>query len=347
MQFLWPQMLWLGGLLPILVLAYAALLRVRKRSFLAYPGLAMVRQAQGRNWRRHLPALLMLAAVACLLLAAARPAATIALPADQRTIMMVMDVSGSMSADDVAPTRLSASQVAAKAFARRLPANVRIGVVAYGGEAQLVQAPTLQRDEVLAAIDRFQLQRATAIGSGILVALDTLFPRERIQESALASARGLKRSLGVSLDAQPAQDGVAPRVVPPGSYDSAVIVLLTDGQNTVGPDPMEAAQVAANHGVKVFTVGFGTPEGTVVGLDGWSMRVRLDEETLRQVANLTHGEYFRASSGSDLAQVYGALHSRLALERKQTEITVLFAGAAAVFLLAGVALSVWWFGRVA
>jgi Ca-activated chloride channel family protein len=347
MKFMWPQMLWLGVLLPALVLAYLALLRVRKKRWIAYPGLATVKRAQGRDWRRHVPAVLILAALACLAVALARPTATLDLPVDQRTIIMVMDVSGSMSASDVSPTRLSASQIAAKAFAARLPSGVRIGVVAYAGEAHLVQAPTLQRDDVLAAIDRFQLERSTAIGSGITVALETLFPDERQAISGLASSRGLKRSGGISIDEAGRHDDLAARAVPPGSYDTAAIVLLTDGQNTVGPDPIEAAQVAASHGVKIFTVGFGTPEGTVIGFDGWSMRVRLDEETLRQIANLTHGEYFRASSGADLAQVYQALHTRLALERKATEITVLFAAAAALLMLAGVALSVWWFGRVA
>jgi len=349
MKFLWPHMLWLGVLLPALVLAYWALLRMRKKRWIAYPGLATVKRAQSVDWRRHVPAVLLLAALTSLVVGLARPMATLDLPVDQRTILMVMDVSGSMSASDVSPTRLSASQVAAKAFAARLPAGVRIGVVAYAGEAHLVQAPTRQREDVLAAIDRFQLERSTAIGSGLAVALQTLFPDERQAISGAASARGLKRSGAVSLDdAQQRQhDDVALRAVPPGSYDTAAIVLLTDGQNTVGPDPIEIAQVAASHGVKVFTVGFGTPEGTTIGFDGWSMRVRLDEDTLRQIANLTHGEYFRASSGADLAQVYDALHTRLALERKSTEITVFFAAAAGLLMLAGVALSVWWFGRVA
>lgn len=347
MSFLWPHMLWLGVLLPGLVLAYRLLLRARKKAFVVYPNLSVVRQAQTSSWRRHVPPLLILAAAACLVVAAARPTATVSLPTDQRTIMMVMDVSGSMSADDVSPTRLSASQVAAKAFASALPVNVRIGVVAYGGEAHLVQAPTLQRDEVLAAIDRFQLERATAIGSGLAVALSTLFPGDGIDTSSLTESHGLKRPRGTSVDSTVAHDGLPSRPVAPGSYESAAIVLLTDGQNTVGPDPIEVAQIAASHGVKVFAVGFGTPEGTVIGFDGWSMRVRLDEETLKQIANLTHGEYFRAGSGTDLQQVYGALRSRLVFERKATEITVLFACAAALLMLAGVTLSVWWFGRIA
>jgi Ca-activated chloride channel family protein len=340
-------MLWFAVLLPLMVLAYRALLRARKKSVLAYPGLQVVREAQAATWRRRVPAALILAAAACLVVAAARPTATITLPTDRRTIMMVMDVSGSMSADDVAPTRLSASQVAAKAFASGLPADVTIGVVAYGGEAHLVQAPTLERDQVLAAIDRFQLERATAIGSGIAVALSTLFPNERFQISGLGEPQGLARPGGAALDAAGEHEPPPSQPVAPGSYDSAAIVLLTDGQNTMGPNPIDVAQIAANHGVKVFAVGFGTPEGTVVGFDGWSMRVRLDEETLKQIANLTRGEYFRAGSGADLRQVYQALRSRLVLEKKQAEITVFFACAAALLMLAGVGLSVWWFARVA
>lgn len=346
MKFMWPQMLWLGVLLAVLPLAYVLLLRTRKKAWIPYPGLKDVKRAQRGAWRRHLPAILLFLAAACLLVALGRPTASVQLPVDQRTIMLVMDVSGSMSASDVSPTRLSASQVAAKAFASRLPRSVRIGVVAYAGEAHLVQGPTLQREEVLSAIDRFQLERATAIGSGIVVAMATLFPDEHIPTSSLAESHGLKRPGGVALDNAGKHDEVQKSAVAPGSYETAAIVLLTDGQNTVGPDPVEAAQIAASHGVKIFTVGFGTPEGTIIGFEGWSMRVRLDEETLRQIANLTHGEYFRASSGSDLAQVYQSLRSRLALERKETEITVFFAAAAGLLMLASVLLSVWWYGRV-
>ena len=254
-----------------------------------------------------------------------------------------MDVSGSMSATDVAFDRITASQVAAKTFAHELPRGVRIGVVAYGGSAHLVQAPTLSREDVLAAIDRFQLQRGTAIGSGIMVALATIFPDAGIDVSQLSGQRNQAwRPGGLGRVDPPAFKPVAP-----GSYGSAVIVLLTDGQNTAGPDPMDAAQMAASRGVKIFTVGFGSKDGGVISFEGWSMRVRLDEDTMKKVANLTQGEYFYAGSGTDLKKVYEALQSRLVFEKKETEITALFTYLAGVLMLLATALSLWWFGRVA
>jgi len=135
--------------------------------------------------------------------------------------------------------------------------------------------------------------------------------------------------------------------VPPGSFTSAAIVLLTDGQRTTGPDPMDAAKMAADRGVKVYSVGIGTKEGETIGFEGWSMRVRLDEDTLKNVANLTRAEYFYAGTAADLKKVYQSLSSRMVIEKKETEITALFAAAGAALVLLAAALSVWWFGRVA
>lgn len=346
MKFLWPDMLSLALLLPVLVLLYAWLLKRRRKAVVAYSSLLMVKQAMGIvSWRRHIPAALILVATGCLVIAAARPTAVVILPSQHRTIILVMDVSGSMRAEDVAPNRITASQAAAKAFARELPPGVRIGVVAYGGTAHLVQAPTLSREDVIAAIDRFQLQRGTAIGSGVVVALATLFPDQGIEVSKLTDSRRSRRSS--PLESEATADLAPPTAVAPGSYESAAIVLLTDGQNTTGPHPMDAAQLAASRGVKIFTVGFGSAEGVNLNFEGWSMRVRLDEDTLKQVANLTHGEYFHAGTGTALNKVYEALQSRLVFEKKETEVTVFFANAAALLMLLSVALSVWWFGRVA
>jgi Ca-activated chloride channel family protein len=348
MKFMWPEMLWLAAMLPLLVLLYVWLLRRRKKAAVSYSSLALIKSALGKSigWRRHLPPALLLAALATLVVAGARPMSVMTLPTQQQTIMMVMDVSASMRATDVSPDRITASQAAAKAFASELPRNVRIGVVAYAGTAQLVQPPTLNREDVLAAIDRFQLQRATAIGSGILIALATLFPDHDIDLSKVTGQRNMPRALQPE---NPRRTDPAPDFTPvaPGSYESAAILLLTDGQNTAGPDPMEAAQMAASRGVKVFTVGFGTKDGDIIGFEGWSMRVRLDEDTLKKIADLTHGEYFHAGSGTDLKKVYEALRSRLVLEKREIEITVMFAYAAAVLTLLAAGLSVWWFGRVA
>lgn len=340
-------MLWLAGLLPLLVILYAWLLRRRKKVTLRFASLALVKQAVGKSigWRRHLPPVLLLAGFAALVVSAARPVAVIQLPTQQQTIILAMDVSGSMRATDVAPDRISASQVAAKAFVSELPRNVRIGVVAYAGTAQLVQPPTLSRDDVAAAIDRFQLQRGTAIGSGIVISLATIFPEAGIDLSNINGQRLMPRATPLGSAARPDPPEFKP--VAPGSYSSAVIVLLTDGQNTAGPDPMTAAQMAADRGVKVFTVGFGTKDGEVIGFEGWSMRVRLDEATLQNVANLTQGQYFHAGSGADLKRVYEALKSRLVFEKRETEVTALFADLAGLLMLVAAGLSVWWFGRVA
>ena len=347
MKFLWPEMLWLALLLPLSVLVYVWLLKRRKAATLRFANLSLIKDALGAGgrWRRHVPPVLLLLAFGAFVISAARPVTLLTLPSQQRTVLMVMDVSGSMRATDVRPDRITASQVAAKAFATELPAGVRIGVVAYAGTAQLVQPPTLSREDVLAAIDRFQLQRGTAIGNGLIIALATMFPEANIDLSKITGQRNMPSPLQPNGGKSSRPDEAPP--VAPGSYESGAIVLLTDGQNTVGTDPMEAAQMAANRGVKVFTVGFGTKEGETIGFDGWSMRVRLDEDTLKRIANLTLGEYFHAGSGADLKRVYEALKSRLVFEKKETEVTALFADAAALLVLLSAGLSVLWFGRVA
>ncbi len=351
LQFQWPAMLWMAALLPLLVIGYRWLLRRRKQAVVNYPGLGLVRQAAGGpDWRRRVPPLLLLAGLGVLVVAAARPMASVTLPSDAKTIMLAMDVSGSMSATDVQPNRIKASQAAAKAFVRDLPREVRVGVVAYGGTAQLVQPPTHSRDDVVAAIERFQLQPGTAIGSGLAVAMGALFPEDA--HDFLRAGEGRKRPgrvKPVSLEDMEQQQAVAPKRGPaePGSYGHAAVVLLTDGQNTTGLDPLEAAQRAADRGVKVFTVGFGTREGATIDFQGWSMRVQLDEDTLKHMAQVTRGQYFHAGSGQDLSQVYSTLKSRLVMEKRETEITVVFALAAAVLVLLGSALSTLWFGRIA
>jgi Ca-activated chloride channel family protein len=301
----------------------------------------MVRDAMGAGQRikRHIPPALFFVALAAMLLALARPQATITLPTQHETVILAMDISGSMRATDVEPNRLVAAQNAAKQFVNEQPENVRIGVVAFAGTATVAQAPTRNREDVIAAIDRFQLQRATAIGSGIIVSLAALFPDQGIDVGELTYGReGPKRT------DKSATSNFKP--VPPGSYSSAVIILLTDGQRTTGPDSIMAAKMAAERGVRVYTVGVGTPEGKIIGFEGWSMRVRLDEETLKQIANITQAEYFYAGNAVDLNKVYQALNAKLVLERKKTEITALFAGLAALFAVVSAGLSLAWFHRV-
>jgi Ca-activated chloride channel family protein len=279
-----------------------------------------------------------------MIVAIARPAAVITLPSQHRTIILAMDVSGSMRATDVEPNRISAAQAAAKAFVAEQPASVRIGVVSFAGTASVVQMPTHNRADIVAAIDRFQLQRATAIGSGIIVSLATIFPEAGIDVSSLIYGRNAPR--GVPLDQTGKTEQPPFKPVPPGSYTSAAIILLTDGQRTTGPDSIEAARMAADRGVRVFTVGFGTRSGETIGFGGWSMRVRLDEETLKAIAKMTHGEYFYAGTAADLKKVYESLNARLVLEKKDMEISALFSAAAAVAALASALLSLLWFNRI-
>ena len=347
MVFLWPSLLWLLLILPLLVLLYLWLLRRRKVQALAYPGLALVRQALGSRaqWRRHLPPLLFLLGLAALLLAAARPLAVLKLPSEQQTIILAMDVSGSMRATDVEPDRLTAAQNAAKAFIKELPRHVRVGVVAFAGTAQLAQLPTQSHDELLKAIDSFQLQRGTATGNGIMVALATLFPDAGIDIAALGGRQAM-RVLPMDQVTRPEPEQKTFTPVAPGSYRSAAIIMLTDGQRTTGVDPLEAAQWAADRGVRVYTVGVGTVQGEVIGFEGWSMRVRLDEDTLKAVALRTNAEYFHAATAQDLRKVYETLSSRISVETKETEVTALLALAGAALMLLAGALSVWWFGRV-
>jgi Ca-activated chloride channel family protein len=287
---------------------------------------------------------LFLVALTTMILAIARPAAVVTLPTQHRTIILAMDVSGSMRATDVQPTRLAASQAAAKAFVADQPSNVRIGVVSFAGTAAVVQMPTQNRDDIVAAIDRFQLQRATAIGSGIIVSLATLFPDAGIDVSSLLYGRNTRR--GLPLDQSNNSEKPAFKPVPPGSYSSAAIILLTDGQRTTGPDSLEAAKMAADRGVRIFTVGFGTKGGETIGFEGWSMRVRLDEETLKAIASVTRGEYFYAGTANDLKKVYESLNARFLLEKKDMEISALFAAAAAVTALVSGVLSLLWFNRI-
>ncbi|RPJ74588.1 MAG: VWA domain-containing protein [Acidobacteria bacterium] len=346
MTFLWPDMLWLLVAVPACVAVYILLLRRKKKAALRYASLSMVKEAMGagQRFRRHVPPLVLLLALATLIAAVARPAAIVTLPTQQQTIILAMDVSGSMRARDVEPNRLVAAQEAAKAFVADLPRQVRVGVVSFAGTAAVVQPPTQKREDVVAAIDRFQLQRGTAIGSGIILSLATIFPDAGIDVSESIYERNAPRALPLDPARTPEKKEFTP--VPPGSYASAAIILLTDGQRTTGPDSLEAAKMAADRGVRIFTVGVGTPNGEVIGFEGWSFRARLDEATLKAIADTTRGEYFYAGTAMDLKKVYQSLNARLVLEKTHTEITALFSAAAAGLVLLSAFLSILWFNRI-
>ena len=339
MRFLLPSALWLLLLLPCLVCAYFVLQRRRKQA-LRYASLALIRDAltQGHRLRAHLPGLLFLAAIAVSVLAIARPAAVVSTPSHQRTIVLAMDVSLSMAAEDVAPNRLAAAQAAARTFIASQPRDVRIAVVAFAGHADLVQPPTADHAQAIQAIDHLQLQHHTAIGSGVIAALLTIFPDE-----GFASNWDIFGSGHVpAADPIPRKregDAARPQVITPGSHPSAAIVLLTDGRDTFGLPASKVAKFAAERGVRVYTVGFGRPGTTLMDVDGEAADVSFDESALKTLAAGTRGEYFHASTAHELKNVYRNLSGRVVLTKTGTELSALAAAAAAILMLAAGMLS--------
>lgn len=342
MRFLWSDSLWLLLLVPILVGAYVVALGRRKRGALRYASIALVQDALGPGqWvRRHLPATLVALALIAALLGAARPIAVFALPNEYQTIVLAMDVSRSMRATDIEPSRIVAAQNAVKEFIKELPQNVRIGIVTFAGTAALVQSPTENKDDLIAAVDRFQLQSQTAIGSGLAMALNVLVPDAAIE---------IEENYYGGAPAKPAAKAPAPALKPvaPGSYTSGAVVLLSDGRRTTGPDPVKIAKQAAERGVKVHTIGFGSASGGTAEIDGMSMFMRFDEAALRAIAGITEGQYTHAGSAADLRKVYTSLTTKLVLERRETELTGIFGGLAALFALGAALLSLLWFHRSA
>lgn len=362
--FQWPHLLWLLLLGPLLVGVYILILRRRKKAALRYGNMGILKQAVGAaNRRRHVPAALMLAALMLLIVGMARPSALVSLPSNRATVILAMDVSGSMRAADVRPSRIAAAQTAAKQYVKDQPREVLIGIVAFAATALLVQTPTTDRAALTAAIERFDLQRGTAVGSGILTAMSTLFPQEDFPITRLSAEGGYGYGgrygydryggygsrfgggvpLGGRREAGPKKAHIP---VEPGSYKNAVIILLTDGATNAGYDPIEAARIASNYGVRVYTVGFGTSKGNIVGFGGFSMRAQLDEDSLKKISDMTRGRYFHATNGEDLRAVYANLGRQLVMETREMEITSFFAAAAALLMVIAAFLSLLWFGRL-
>ncbi len=351
----WPLMLWLLAAVPLAAALYFYLLARRRRSTLPYARLVGAGESQSA-FKRNVPVVLLLLGLTSLLFAITRPSAVVMLPSRVETIILAIDASGSMRATDVKPDRISAAQAAAKTFIAEQPGHVRIGVVSVASAAAVVQPPTDSREELEQAIDRFQLQRGTALGSGLIIALATLLPQGTIDVEKLINPRDgpnpnapAGRELGGGPAARPGTAAKAGPAAPaaPGSNRAAAIVLLSDGASNIGPDPLKMAQVAADQGVRVFTVGVGTTEGATLTLNGWSMRVRLDEDTLKKIASITGGEYFRAGTAPDLKKIYKTLSAQLAFEKHQsTEVTALFVALGAALAMLGALLSLLWFNRI-
>jgi Ca-activated chloride channel homolog len=327
--------LWLGGRRHAVALRFASLTTVGETH--KSPG-TVARLA------RHAPAILLLLGLTALIFAIARPQAVVMLPSRVDTIILAMDVSGSMRATDIAPNRLAAAQNAAKGFLADQPSQVRIGVVAIAATAAVVQSPTDKREDVIQAIDRFQLQQGSALGSGLVIALATLLPDAGIDVEQMVFGRSARSS-----PRDPARKGEMDKMipVPPGSNTSAAIVLLSDGESNMGAELEEAGKMAANYGVRVFTVGVGTTEGAILTVEGWSMRVRLNEEALKNIAMMTRGEYFRVGNAADLKKVYSQLSAKLALGKgRSTELTSLCVAIGAVFATLSALISLLRFNRL-
>ena len=331
------------AILPLMVLGYVMLLRRRNKNALRYANLGLLKSAigPGQKIRRHVPPAVFLVAVGVAIFSIARPAAVVTLPSQRETIILAMDVSGSMRATDMEPQRISAAQSAAIDFVKELPISARIGVVAFSSNAMTVQRPTENQDEVIAAISRLAPQRYTAMGSGMLTALRNIFEQEKFDEEQDAhNGRGRGAPLG---EAAPEEEF---KPVAAGSYTSAVIILLTDGQTNMGADPIRAAKAAADRGVRVFTVGFGSEKGGTIEFEGRSTHVKLDEYTLKKVADITHAAYYRAGNQQELNNVYKTLTKTLVLEKHETELTGVFAGVAALLVVIAALLSLMWTNRL-
>jgi Ca-activated chloride channel homolog len=347
MDFLWPHNLWWMLALPLLVLLYRWLLHRRGKPALRYPSLTVVRTAVGKTWRRHIPPALVFAGLALLALSLARPTAAVTLPWSKSTILLAVDISRSMRVDDVKPTRMVAAQEAVKAFLAEVPPTIEVGLVTFAGSAQVAQQASADREPIIRAIDTIQMQIGTAIGSAIVVCLAELFPDHGLDVGEMTY--GSRRPAGSGPE-KPSSPTAAPKPfspVPPGSFESAAIVLLSDGRRTTGVDTLQAARMAADRGVRIYVVGLGTPDGHASMGEGMAMYLQLDEPTLRRVAQMSGGDYHHAATAEALRSVYQQLGSTLQVSRRDTELTALLALAAAIVLVTAAGLSLWWFGRVA
>ena len=335
MKFLWPSAFALLGLLPLMVAVFFWMQRRRRRFAVRYSSLSLVREAipaQSRL-RRYLPLALFLLALASLVVGLARPTTVTTVPAGRATVMLALDVSRSMLANDILPSRLEAAKEAALSFIQRQQANNQIGIVAFAGFAQLVQPPTTETEELQLAIANLTTGRGTAVGSGILTAIDTI---AEYNQNVAASTRG------AAAEAQ-----ITP--VPKGDYVPDIVVLLTDGRTNQGINPLEAAQEAVDRGVRVYTIGFGTNRGASGqgdsfgyggGGGGWGRG--FDEESLKAIADMTGGKYYTASSAGELQKVFASLPTYLMTRQETLEISFVFAAVGAILVLAAVLLSQLW-----
>ncbi|MCA9904691.1 MAG: VWA domain-containing protein [Anaerolineae bacterium] len=333
MTFIWPPMLLLLVLVPVLVALYLRVQQRRRRLVASYGGtmLKPSRDVRSASDRRHIPPLFFLIGLTILIIALARPEAVVGVPRIEGTVILAFDISGSMAADDLEPTRLEAAKAAAQAFVERQPSTVRIGVVAFSDSGLAIQQPTYNQEDILTAIGRLDPARGTSLGNGMIVSLGVI------------EARPEETNYYSDLTPQPTP---SPTPVPAGTYQAGVIVLLTDGENTDAPDPLEVAQAAADRGVRIYPIGIGSPTGTVLNVEGFNVFTQLDEALLREIAQQTGGSYFNAASEEELLAIYDNLDREFTITPEPMEITPLLAGMSILMLLIGGVLSMLWFGRV-
>jgi Ca-activated chloride channel homolog len=335
MSFIWPSLLFMLLTVPVLVLLYLWLQR-RRYSFAArYGSLGLVHDSRGSGMgiRRHIPAMIFLAGITILLFSLARPQATMGVPKIEGTVMLTFDVSGSMAAADLQPTRMEAAKTAAREFVENQPTGISIGVVVFSDGGISVQPPTDNREETLATIDRLVPRRGTSVGNGILVALNTI--------AVDAGDPPILNTTDLSQD-----PAVEPIQAPQGWYPSSVIVLFTDGENNQEPDPAMAAEVAADLGVRVYTVGIGTAAGTSIEVEGMTIHTSLDETMLQFIAGETGGMYYNAGDEQQLQRIYSDIEPKLSIKPEEIEMTSVFAGLGMIVFLIGGMLSLLWFGHV-
>jgi Ca-activated chloride channel family protein len=331
MSFIWPLLLGLLLLVPLLALWYFNLLQRRKK-FAAQSGFGLVQsEGGGKGIRRHYPALIFLFGITILLFSLARPQATVSLPKYEGTVILVFDVSGSMAADDIEPTRMESAKSIASDFVEGQPSGVRIGVVAFSDGGLNVQAPGINREGTLATIERLVPRRGTSLGNGMLVALNTI-------------AVDAGDPPIVSTNALSTADDELP--TPQGWYPSAVILLFSDGENNQDPDPLVVTDLAVDLGVRIYTVGVGSAEGTTITVEGMNIHSALDESLLNEIAVTSGGQYYFAGDKNELRNVYNDLEPTLSIKPEELELTSLFAGLGILVFLFGGALSLLWFGRV-
>lgn len=343
MDLLWPGFLFLLGLLPLFVVVYIWMLRRRRRDAVRYSSLFLVRQAlpKGSRLRRHLPFALFLLALASLVMALSRPVTSVSVPTGRSTIILAMDVSRSMCSTDVDPNRLEVAKSAALSFIRRQSASTQIGIVAFAGFAELVQMPTIDQEVLQDSVESLTTGRRTAIGSAILKSLE-----------AIAE---MNPNVAPLLNDPASENQVLP--VPDGAYAADIIVLLTDGASNTGPFPLDAAQDAVDRGIRVYTIGFGTTTGGVMNCGdqlwgGWfggggqqfggPFRRGIDEPTLRQIASVTGGEYYSASTADELQSVFQDLPTYLNTREEIMEISVAFTAIGALLAAVAVTLALIW-----